>query len=83
MGPLNQKLDELRAEKEAARDPAATALMHRATDELRDSGILDAVASVGDAAPSWARPELDGLTLRSRALLERGPLVLSFFRGRW
>lgn len=83
MESLNHRLAALRAEKEAARDPGATALMNRATDDLRASGILDRVSSVGDTAPLFARPNLEGTTVRLRTLLKRGPVVVSFFRGRW
>ena len=80
---LNERLAAFRAEKEEGRDPAVTALMNRSTDELRASGILDGVCSVGDTAPLFARPNLNGVTVRLRTLLKRGPVVLSFFRGRW
>ncbi len=83
MESLNERLAALLAEKEAARDPAATALMNRSTDDLRASGILGVVRSVGDAAPLFARPNLEGTTVRLRTLLKRGPVVISFFRGRW
>ncbi len=83
MESLNQRLAALRAEKEAARDPAATALMNRTTDDLRTSGILDRVRSVGDTAPLFACPNLDGTTVRLRTLLKRGPVIVRFFRGRW
>ena len=80
---LNDRLAALRAEKDAARDPATTAIMHRATDDLRASGILDRVKAVGDSAPLFARPNLDGATVGLRTLMQRGPVVVSFFRGRW
>ena len=83
MESLNARLAALRAEKEEARDPSATALMTRATDDLRASGILDGVPSVGETAPLFARPNLDGTTVRLQTLLRRGPVVVSFFRGRW
>lgn len=83
MTTLAEQLTALRAEKEARRDPAATALMRRSTDELRDSGIVERVVGVGDRAPIFARPNLDGDTVRLRSLLRTGPVVLSFFRGRW
>ncbi len=83
MESLNERLAAFRAEKEVGRDPAATALMNRSTDDLRASGILDGVRSVGDTAPLFARPNLDGETVRLRTLLKQGPVVLSFFRGRW
>ena len=83
MGPLNRRLAEIRAEREAKRPPEATALMSRATDELRASGILDGVAAVGQPAPRFARPALSGDTIRLAPLLSHGPVILSFFRGRW
>ena len=80
---LQDKLDEMR---EGARDriPAdALAIMHRAIDELRRSGIMDRVAKVGDRAPAFELENVEGVTVDSRALLERGPLVVTFYRGVW
>jgi hypothetical protein len=80
---LNEQLAALRAEKDGARDPAYTAIMTRATEELVASDILDRVPAPGDRAPLFARPDLNGETVRLRSLLRRGPVVASFFRGRW
>ena len=82
-GPLGRRLADVRAEKESARPAAATALMHAATEALRSSGILDRVPGPGDRAPLFERPGVAGHTVRLRSLLKRGPVVLSFFRGRW
>lgn len=82
-GPLCRRLAEIRAEKEAARPSAATAVMNAGTETLRGSGILDRVPRVGDRAPLFARPSVAGPTVRLKTLLKRGPVVLSFFRGRW
>ena len=83
MPTLDERLSALRAEKDAARDPAATALMNRATDDLRASGIMDRVLGVGDRAPRFARPDVEGKSVRLESLLRKGPVVMSFFRGRW
>lgn len=83
MESLNERLTAFRIKGESSRDPEVTALMHRATDDLRASGILAGVPSVGDAAPLFVRPDLDGATVHLRTLLERGPTIVSFFRGRW
>ena len=82
-GPLNRRLAEIRAEKEAARPAPATAIMAAGTETLRSSGILDRIPGVGDRAPLFARPSVAGPTVRLATLLKRGPVVLSFFRGRW
>ena len=51
--------------------------------DLRDSGILDRVVKVGQPAPDFTLPNRDGKPVALTALLARGPVVLSFFRGRW
>ncbi len=83
MGSLNETLGEIRERGAAKRPPEVTALMHRATNELRASGILDQVPGPGDPAPLFARPNLGGDTVRLSSVLRRGRVVLSFFRGRW
>ncbi len=83
MKSLNQQLATLRAEKEVKRDPSLTAVLNRATEELQSSGIVDGARTVGDQAPFFSRPDVNGKTIRLRSLLKRGPTVVSFFRGRW
>lgn len=83
IGPLERRLTEIREGGAAKRPPEITATLRRAVDELRSSGIMDAVLGVGDRAPTFARPSLSGDTVRLGATLRRGPVVLSFFRGRW
>lgn len=83
MTELNARLAALKAEKDAARNPDWTAIMDRATADLAARDILDGVPRVGDRAPYFARPDLDGDTVRLSALIKDGPLVVSFFRGRW
>ena len=83
MPTLNEELAAFRTERDAARDPEYTAIMDRATEELAATDILDGVPSVGDRAPLFARPDLDGSSVRLSSLLRKGPVVASFFRGRW
>ena len=59
------------------------AIMHRATEELRASGIMDGVIKVGATLPAFALPNAYGQEVRSADLLARGPMVLTFFRGTW
>lgn len=78
--------DTLRGMREASakRIPAdKAAIMHRATEELRASGVMDRVIKVGDSLPSFALPNANGQVVRSADLLAKGPLVLTFFRGNW
>ena len=80
---LAETLDRIREAGEAKRPPEWTAVMKRAVADLAASDILDAAVGVGDEAPSFSRPNLRFETVRSGAVLKEGPVVLSFFRGRW
>ena len=80
---LKEKLDETRAASGKRIPPDKQAIMKRATDDLRASGILSRTAAVGQPMPAFAGTSQDGSAIDSRALLARGPLALSFFRGHW
>jgi len=83
MMSLKEKLEATRAASASRRPPDQHAIMQRATDDLRASGILSQVAAVGQMAPTFAAQNYDGRTVSSSELLARGPLVVSFFRGAW
>jgi hypothetical protein len=57
--------------------------MHRATAELKSSGIEAHALKVGDRAPSFTLFNQDHVQVSSADLLREGPLVVSFFRGHW
>lgn len=82
-GPLERRLAEIRAGAPDRIDADTRALMKRATAELAASAIMEGLPAVGDRAPRFARPDLDGRTVRLTSLLRQGPVVASFFRGRW
>jgi hypothetical protein len=80
---LQDRLNKYKAQFESSASPEALAIMHRATDDLRHSGILERALKVGDRAPKFALPNAQGQMVSSAKLLERGPLVVSFYRGVW
>src|SRR5262249_32255391 len=45
---LQDKLVEYKAQFESSLPPKALAIMHRATDDLRHSGIMERVLKIGD-----------------------------------
>jgi len=59
------------------------AVMGRATQELRDSGIMDRVIKVGDTLPPFALQNADGVEVTSAGLLGQGAVVMTVFRGHW
>ncbi len=79
---LQEQLNAMKAKSEARIPAEALAVMHRATEELMKSGILDRAPKVGDRAPEFTLHGTQG-RVESRALLESGPMVLSFYRGGW
>ena len=80
---LREELKALRVRLEAGRPPQVVAAMHRAIDELRASNAPARVLKAGDPAPKFALPDAYGETLDSQRLLAAGPLVVTFYRGRW
>jgi peroxiredoxin len=64
--------------------PADVQAIHtRVVEELRLSGIAERSLQVGAPPPPFELPDHNGKPVRSSELLERGPLVICFFRGRW
>lgn len=80
---LADKLAATRAASASRIPPDKAAIMHRATDDLRKSGILERVVKPGARMPAFELANHDGRRVSSQDLLARGPLVLSFFRGSW
>ena len=80
---LREQLERIR---EGSRDRIPEdkrAIMERSTESLRGSGIMEEVLKVGDRAPDFSLSNTRGQVVRSEDFLRKGPLVLSFFRGKW
>jgi hypothetical protein len=80
---LEDKLAATRAASATRIPPERQAIMHRATEDLRRSGILDRIVGVGQRMPAFELANHDGRRVSSDDLLAGGPLVLSWFRGSW
>jgi hypothetical protein len=80
---LQKKLNGLKKGFEAQAPKEVVQIMHRATDDLRNSGILEQTVKVGDRAPDFSLTNADGQEFRLRELLAEGPFVLSVYRGKW
>jgi hypothetical protein len=80
---LQEKMDGYKKAFEAKAPKDALAVMHRVTREIADSGILSRTARTGDIAPDFVLKNLRSKDLSLGGLIARGPLVLSFYRGRW
>ncbi len=85
---LQDRLDALKADFEAGRFPLKPtaeqlAVMARSTDALIASGQAERALKAGASAPSFELDDSEGRRVRSRSLIARGPLVVSFYRGVW
>jgi hypothetical protein len=80
---LQERLDQIREGGKKRIPPAAQAVMERATEDLRRSGVLDRVVKVGQPAPDFTLPDTGGQPVSLAGLRAAGPVVLSFYRGRW
>ncbi len=83
MTTLAERLDAMRAAAKTRVPPEAQAVMQRSIDDLRASGLVNRIARVGQSAPKFSLPNAAGEQVSLDSLLARGPVVLSFYRGRW
>jgi hypothetical protein len=80
---LAEQLETIRQGVDNRVPPDKRAIMHRATADLRASGIMDRVIKVGARLPPFTLKNASGQAVRSADLLATGPLVLTVFRGSW
>jgi hypothetical protein len=80
---LTEDLTKRREESRAMIPPDALAVMDKATDELLRSGIVEQSLKPGESAPDFVLPNALGKEVSLAGLLNKGPLVLSFYRGGW
>ncbi len=80
---LQDKLDEYKNGFLAKAPWEAVEVMQKATQDLKDSGILDKVLKVGDSVPDFSLPDENENIVELKGLLAHGPVVISFYRGAW
>jgi hypothetical protein len=85
---LQAKLNAFKAQFESGAPPynvtpEVVATMHKATDELKRSGLVEQALQVGEHAPAFMLPNERNQMVNSRELLTTGPLIVTFFRGTW
>jgi peroxiredoxin len=81
--PLQNQLDEITANTRQLVQPERLAVSERAVEELLLAGAESKILPAGEKAPAFALFDFTGELVRSTDLLAVGPVILSFFRGRW
>ncbi len=80
---LEDKLAAIREMAQTRQPPEVRAIMQKAIEDLRASGIMDRIAKVGEVAPDFTLPNAAGQPVSLAGLRALGPVVISFYRGRW
>ena len=80
---LEEKLTAVREASAKRIPPERLAIMHRATEQLRNSGILGHVIKPNTEAPDFTLNDQNGSAVTLSALTARGPVLMSVFRGFW
>jgi peroxiredoxin len=80
---LKDKLDKLKKAFKTKAPQDAQEVMLRTTEDLKNSGIMDHVVKVGDKAPDFTLKNTEGQDVNLSTLLVAGPVVLTFYRGKW
>jgi len=82
--PLQSQLDSITAQTRALVQPERLAITDASVQQLLASGVEQRILPVGAQAPQFALNDaLTGKLVRSSDLLAVGPLIVTFFRGRW
>ncbi len=83
MPHLQDQLDEITANTRNLVQPERLAINERAVEDLFATGIEQRILPVGEKAPEFTLRDSTGRIVKSSDLLALGPLIISFFRGRW
>lgn len=80
---LQEKLNSFKKKFQDQVPAGVLETMHKATEELRNSGILEHIPKAGEIAPDFQIEFSPGQTVHLRELVQPGPVVISFYRGVW
>lgn len=84
--PYSPLQDVLDAKKEAFNEKASEekkALYAEGIEDVKKSGILEQAKNVGDQAPEFTLKNALGNEVSLQDYLEKGPVVLTWYRGGW
>lgn len=63
--------------------PQVLETLVKGVDDLKAKKIENNALEIGDKMPSFILPNVSGNEISSDKLLEKGPIVISFYRGGW
>ncbi|HSL41467.1 MAG TPA: hypothetical protein VK857_13940 [Desulforhopalus sp.] len=83
MTSLQEQFQKIKAKTAELISPEVATDLQQGFAELVEKNLLAQALGVGDQAPAFVLADASGTTFSSSELLENGPLVLLFYRGKW
>ena len=83
MGELTTKLSDMRARFREKAEPRRVIDYDRGVQDIVDRRIVEQAKHVGDRAPDFELPNAVGKRVRLSEELQKGPVVLTWYRGGW
>lgn len=80
---LSEILAEAAAQSATRVPPEAKAILDKASADLEALGVGDSALKVGDMIPAAELSSATGEAVSISELLEKGPLIINFYRGGW
>ncbi len=80
---LKEQLTEFRAAWRKNVPADMQAIADRNVEQLRTCALQQTILRVGDRAPAIVLPNAMGQTVDVAALIEKGPVIVTFYRGGW
>ena len=80
---LQEKLDAVGASLRKDAPKEFLDAFHDFVENLRATDIMAGVPKPGDNAPQFTLPNYDGQAVSLGDLTASGPVIISFYRGRW
>lgn len=80
---LTQQLSAKRQQLEQLQSADELQAIDSSVRELSEAAFIENCLTVGDIAPDFVLPNAEGEPVRLSEHLQKGPVVLSFFRGKW
>jgi peroxiredoxin len=81
--PVRKELDDFREKASKKAPPERLRAYEQGIGEVRKSGVPDKALKVGDRAPDFELPNAAGKKIKLSELTERGPVVVTWYRGGW
>src|SRR5713226_8981017 len=80
---LQDQIESYQAQSASKSSPEAIKRGKARRAQLVQSGVADTSLKLGETAPDFTLPDAYGNPVTLSALLDHGPVVLTFYRGDW